>query len=206
MDPTRARPRSGSVRDPSSSVGRPNIAGSGAGCSREVSGELAAMADEGDEVGHPRAPSALPIRLVDRARGRQRRLPVGEERRERGLVRHERPHVLGVLGDQRQRVHRAAAAGEQVDRSASELLDDPVDVVGVLLGRRRGGRLGQLAALAPARVVGDHGAVGEVARQGAEAGRAHRRGGQEQGRGVRRVRRGGRRRSGLRPALPGCGW
>ena len=131
------------------------------------------MADDGDEVGHAGAPPALLVRLVDRAGRRQCGLAVGEEGRERWLVRDQRPHLIGVLGDERQRVHRTAAAREQVDRSAPELLDDPMEVGGVLLGRRRDRRLGQLAALASAGVIGHHGAVGEVAGQGAEAGRAH---------------------------------
>ena len=66
------------------------------------------------------APAAALVGLVDRAGGRQRVLAVGQERGERRLVRHERPHVLGVPGHERQRVDRAAAAGEQVDRPAAE--------------------------------------------------------------------------------------
>jgi hypothetical protein len=97
-------------------------------------------------------------------------------------VRDQRPHVIGVLGDERQRVHRTAAVREQVDRSAPEFGHDPMYVVGVILGRRRDRRLGQRTALASAGVVGHHGAVGEVAGQGAEAGRAHGRGDEEQNR------------------------
>ena len=40
---------------------------------------------------------------------------------------------LGMLRDQRQRVHGTTAAGEQVDRSGPERRDDPMDVVGVLV-------------------------------------------------------------------------
>jgi hypothetical protein len=40
-------------------------------------------------------------------------------------MRHERPDVLGVLGDQRQCVDRAAAAGEEVHRLGDGLLDEP---------------------------------------------------------------------------------
>ena len=130
----------------------------------------------------------------------------GRTRRERWLVRHEGAHVIGVLGDERQGVHRATAAGKHVDRPASELLDDLVDVVGMLLGCRRGRRLGQLAALASAWVVGDHGAVGEVAGQGAEAGGAHRRGDQEQGSGVRRTARPDVVGQGRARDLEACEW
>jgi hypothetical protein len=50
-----------------------------------------------------------------------------------GFVRDERPHLLRVLGHQSQRVHRAAAAGEDVDRPSIDRGDEPMQVVGVLL-------------------------------------------------------------------------
>ena len=189
MDPTRARPRSASVRDPSSSVGRPNIVGSGAGCCAQSAGNsprwLTTAMKWAIPAPHPRC------RYVsfDGTRGRQGRLSVGEELGERRLVGHQGPHVLGIAGDERQCVDRAAAAREQVDRPAFELLDDPMQVVGVLIGCRRVGRLVQLAALAATWVVGDHGAVGEMARKCGEAGGGHRRTDQEQGSGVRRAPR-----------------
>ena len=52
---------------------------------------------------------------MDRAGSGERVLAVGEDRRERRLVRDERPHVLRMLRDEGQRVDRAAAAGEEVD-------------------------------------------------------------------------------------------
>ena len=61
-------------------------------------------------------PAAL-VRVVDRLGGGQRALAIGQDRGERRLVRDERPDLLRVLRDEGQRVHRAAAAGEQVDRA-----------------------------------------------------------------------------------------
>ena len=60
-----------------------------------------------------------------------------------------RVHVLGVPSHECKSIDRAAAAGEQIDRPASELLDYLVHVIGVLLRCRRGRRLGQLAASLP---------------------------------------------------------
>ena len=48
-------------------------------------------------------------------------------------MRDERPDVRGVGRDEGQRVDGAAAAREEVDRAAADGLDDPVEVVGVLL-------------------------------------------------------------------------
>ena len=99
-------------------------------------------------------------------------------------MRDERPDLLRVLRHEGERVHRATAAGEEVDRTHAELGDDPMQVVGVLLGRGLAGRIGLRAALDAARVVGHDGAIGEVAGQRAEPAGAHRRSDQEQGRGV----------------------
>ena len=72
-------------------------------------------------------------------RGRQRILAIGQHLGERRLVRDEGPDILGMAGDQGQRVDGATAAGEEVDGSAADRLDHAVDVVGVLLGRGLGG-------------------------------------------------------------------
>jgi hypothetical protein len=153
---------------------------------RRLAGDLRAerplVAGDGDEVRHPGAPAAALVGLLHRAGGRQRVLPVGQDRGERRLVRDQRPHVPRVPGHQRERVDRAAAAGEQVDRPATDRLDEPVQVVGVDVGRDRAGRVGLHAALDTAWVVGHHGAVGEVPRQRGEPGGAHRRADQQQDR------------------------
>jgi hypothetical protein len=100
---------------------------------------------------------------------------IREDRRERWLVRHKRPHVLRVPGHERQRIHGAAAAGEEVDGSTADLLDDPMQIVSVLFGRRRLRRLGEHAPFAPARIVGHDGSIAEMAGEGAETGGPHRR-------------------------------
>ena len=135
-------PSSGSSREPSSSVGRPNIAGSGRGLVGVVGRDRALVADHGDELGHRRPHAAALVGLADvRARG-QRRLAVGQELGRRRLVRDEGADLLRVAGDQGQRVDRAAAAREEVDRSGAERRDQPVQVVGMLVGRRLGGAVG----------------------------------------------------------------
>jgi hypothetical protein len=148
----------------------PNIAGSGAGWPAVSA------------VNGPGAPAAALVGLVDRAGGRQRVLAVGQDRGERRLVRDERPHVLRVLRHEAERVDRAAAAGEEVDRPSTDRLDEPMQVVRVNVGRHRAARIGLHAALDAAWVVGHHGAVGEPPRQRAEAGGAHRRADQQQDR------------------------
>jgi hypothetical protein len=89
-------------------------------------------------------------------------------------VRDERPYLLGVIGHEGQRVHGAAAAGEEVDRPGIDRGDEPMQVVGVLLDRVLRGAVGASAPLGPARVVGHDRAIGEVLRECAEAGGAHR--------------------------------
>ena len=77
-------------------------------------------------------------------------------------MRDERAHVLRMLRDKRQRIHRAAAAREQVDRTAADRGDDPMDVVTVDVGCHRAAHVVLHAALAAARVVGHDRAIGEV--------------------------------------------
>ena len=141
----------------------------------ELGGHRPLVAHDGDELGHAGPEAAALVRLVDRLGDRQRALAIGQDRGERRLVRDERPDVLGVLRHEGERVDRAAAAGEQVDRARVERGDDPMQVVGVLLGRGRAGRIGLRAALDAPRVVGHHGAIGEVARERHEPAGAHRR-------------------------------
>jgi hypothetical protein len=86
---------------------------------------------------------------VDVAGRGQRLLAIGEHRGERGFVRDERPHLLRVLGHQGQRVHRAAAAGEQIDRLFIECGDEPIQVVCVFLDRVLCRAAGSLAPLRP---------------------------------------------------------
>jgi hypothetical protein len=76
-------------------------------------------------------------------------------------------------GDERERGDRAAAAREDLDRAGAERLDQRVQIL--RLDRRRVVDPPVLARAAPeaARVIGDHGAVGEVRRQRGEARGVH---------------------------------
>ena len=118
------------------------------GCVDEVGRERALVADDRDEVGHAGAEAAALVGLVDRLGGRQGGLAVGEDRASGGSCATSVRTSLRMRRDERQRVHRAAAAREQVDRPGAERLDDPMQVVGVLLGRRLG-RPGRPSRCAP---------------------------------------------------------
>ena len=115
---------------------------------------------------------------------RHRRVAVGQHRGGGRLVSHEQANLLGMPGHQCQRVHRAAAAGEQVDGTCADCGDDARDVVSVLLRRRLRGGVVLDAALDATRVVGNDRSIGEVARQRPESGRAHGRPDQHQHRRV----------------------
>ena len=65
--------------------------------------------------------------------GGGRPLGVGQHPEDRGLVRDEGADVLGMRRHQLERGDRAAAAPEQVDRAADRL-DDPMQVISVLVG------------------------------------------------------------------------
>ena len=132
------------------------------------------MASYGDEVRHPRPPASALVGLVDRPDGGERMLPVGKNGAQRRLVRDERPHVLRMLRHQRERVHRAAAGGEQVDRPAADGLNEPMQVLGVDFWRYPSFGVGLDAALASPRIIGDDRTVREMPGQSAEAGRTHR--------------------------------
>src|SRR5207302_1018658 len=101
-----------------------------------VGGKLALVPDQRDELRHRRAEPGAQVRLVDvHVRG-QYPLAVGQFLYRRWLVGHERAHLLGVPGDEHQRVDRATAGGEEVHRTRVQRGDQPVQVVGVLV---RGG-------------------------------------------------------------------
>jgi hypothetical protein len=108
------------------------------------------------------------------ARGALGRSGVGKHRDGRRLVGHQGCYVVGIGRDERERRHRAATAREHLDGAGGERLDDGVDVVrldrGIVVDP---GVLADAAAQA-ARVIGDHGPVGKVRRQGVEAAGGHR--------------------------------
>jgi hypothetical protein len=61
-------------------------------------------------------------------------------------VRHQDADLLRVPGHQGQRVDGAAAAGEDVCRPGAQRIDQPVQIVGLLLDRGLRGAVGALAA------------------------------------------------------------
>ena len=132
-------PSNASVREPSSSVGSPNMAGSGAGWSRYSAVIEPVVADERDELRHRRTEPVSEIRLVDVTAGAERFLAIRDLPGGRRLVRDEDPDLLRMPGHQGQGVHRTAAGGEQVHRPGVQLRDQPVQVVRVLI---RGGLAG----------------------------------------------------------------
>jgi hypothetical protein len=105
----------------------------------QVGAHRASVAHGGDELRHTGTEPAAQIRVMDGLGDSYRALAIRQDRREWRLVRDERQNLLGVLRHEGERVHRAAAGGEQVDRPCLEvshdLGDDPMQVVGVLLGR-----------------------------------------------------------------------
>ncbi len=153
----RRRPRSG----------RPNAAGSGAGRREPVRGELAVVHDEPDELRQPGPEPLLPVGLDHVLGDLVEHLAVGQVGDRRRLVGHGPRHVVGVRRDQRHQVHRSPAGAEAVDRPDAERLDDPVQVLRVVLRRDLGGA-GRVAGRA-ARVVGDDGPVAEQRDDRAEA-------------------------------------
>jgi hypothetical protein len=85
-------------------------------------------------------------------------------------------------GHQGEPVDGTAAAGEDVHRSAARRGDQPVQVVGMLLGRGPAGAVGTLAPTDPARVVGHHRTIPEMLDQAGEPAGVHRRCDHHQGR------------------------
>ncbi len=131
------------------------------------------MARDGHEVRHAGTEATAPVGVADRADCRLRVLRIREDRCKRWLMSHELPNILGVLRHERERVDRTTAGREEIHRSP-DVLDDPMQVIGVLVGVRLGGRVRLRAALGPARVVRDDCSVRKATPQRAETGRAHR--------------------------------
>lgn len=74
-------------------------------------------------------------------------LPIGEHLGGRWLVGNEDPDLLGMLRHQGEGIRGPAAAGEEVDGPGAELGDQPVQVVGMLVGRGLRRPVGPLATL-----------------------------------------------------------
>ena len=129
-------PSSGSLREPSSSARHAEHRRVGRRLAGELARDRSLVAGDGDEVRHPGAPARSLVRLVDGPGRGQRVLAVRQHRGQWRLVCDERAHVVRVRRHERQGVDGAAAAGEEVDRPGSDGLDESMQVVGVLRGRR----------------------------------------------------------------------
>ena len=148
----------------------------------EPGGDRALVAGQCDEFRHRRAEATALVGLADAGAGGQHRLAVGQFLSRWRLVRHQHADLLRVPGHQGQCVDRAAAAGEDVGGRGAEGGNQPVQIVGVLIGCGPGGTVGALAASRSARIVGHHRPVGEMTGQGDETRCSHRRADEQQDR------------------------
>jgi hypothetical protein len=147
---------------------------------REVGRDRALERGQGEELRHPGPEAVAHVGLVDVPSRRERLFAVGQHRRGRRLVRDDRAHLLGVLRDEREAIVGAPARAEEVHRPDVERVDQPVQVVGVVVGRGLRRAVGPLTARDAAHVVGHHRAVGEVPGERGEAAGVHRRSGEQQ--------------------------
>ena len=157
-------PSSASVRLPSSSVGRPNIAGSGAGLVGVLGGDRPLVAHERDELRHARPRT----RCAGTCRGRRAQAASAASRSGRidasgGSCATSVRTSSGCVATRASAFTAPPLLANRSTGPAPSVGDDPMQVVGVLLGRRLAGRIGLRAAFDAARVVGDDGAIGEVA-------------------------------------------
>jgi hypothetical protein len=142
-------PTSGSSRDPSPSVGRPNNGWIGWGPLTVVGWEGSFEADKGDELRHRRPEAGTVVGLSDVHARRQDLIAIRQHLAGRRLVCDQRPDLLGMAGHQGEGIHGPATGGEDVDWSGVERRDQAVQVVGVLIGCCLGGPVGPLAPLRP---------------------------------------------------------
>ena len=167
----RAAGRHGSRR---LAVGIPNWAGSGNGSSEVFVGELSVPRRHGDERRHSGTPSLGRVcvaKLGHRALGGFR---VGKHGHEGRLMGHQNGDIVGVCRHERERGDRTTTAREHLDRAGVESPDDGVHIACLDGGCVVDPTVFADAAAEAARVIGDHGAVGEVRRQRAEAAGVHR--------------------------------
>jgi hypothetical protein len=135
---------------------------------RSSLGELAVPRRHGDERRHTGTAPLGQVHVAKAVAGPLRRGGVGQRRDERRLVGDQRGHVVGVGRHERERGHRTAAAGEHLHRADPERSDHRVHVFGLDLGHVVQPVVLADTAAEPAWVVGDHGAVREVRREGAK--------------------------------------
>lgn len=126
-----------------------------------------------DELRHRGSRPVAPVGLGDRGGGSEHLVAVGQESGGRGFVRDQCAYQVAVLCHQRQCVDSSAAAGEHIHRPGTHRFDEPAEIGGVFGGRAGARTVVPDAAADTARVIGHHGAIGEVPRQGAETARLH---------------------------------
>jgi hypothetical protein len=150
---------------------------------RVVGRDRTLLADDRDELRHRRAEAAALVGLLDVHAGRQRGPAVRQFYKGGRLVRHERAHLFRVRRREGERVDRAAAGGEDIDRPGRKRAqrgDQPVQVISVFVGRGLEGIVRALAASRRSGVIGHHRPVGEMPGQRDESGGAHRRSDEQQ--------------------------
>ena len=133
--------------------------------------ELTGRGRQCDEGRHAGPEPALLVGRLHGPLGREGALGVREVGQQRRLVGDEDADVTRVLGHEGEGVDRASAAGEEVDRAgaASRAPMRACRSVACISGVRCVAAVLAHAAADAARVVRDHGAVGEVRREGVEA-------------------------------------
>jgi hypothetical protein len=87
-----------------------------------------------------------------------------------------------VRGHQSERVDGTAAAGEDVHRPGAQRIDEPAQIVGLLLDQGLRGAVGALAAPRSAGIIGHDRPVGEMPGLSDESLGVHRRANQQQDR------------------------
>ena len=151
---------------------------------REIRRDRSFVARERDELRHRRADATPQVRVVDVCGSGQHRLTVGQNLDRRWLVGHEQADLLRVTGDELEGIDGPAARREEIHGPSASRRDQPVQVVGVFLGRGLSGLIGLSTALDASRVVGHDCAVSEMTGQGAKSSGTHRRADEHQDRFV----------------------
>jgi hypothetical protein len=130
----------------------------------------------GQELAHRLVRPVGPVGVVDVLDLGTHLRAVGQQPDHRRLVGDQRPHLAGVGGDQREPHHGPAAAAEDVRRFPAEHRQQPVHVIGLLLGRHILADVFAAAVADAARVVRyDRMLAGQRAGEPGEAGAVHRR-------------------------------
>jgi hypothetical protein len=144
------------------------------GLSKVLVGELAPPRRHRDERRHTRRSSVGLIRIADPGQGTLRCLGVREHVDQRRLVGDQGDHVVGMIGDERERGHRAPAAREHLGGTSAKGINQGVHVVGLDRGRIVDTAVSARAAAQAARVIRDHRSVRKMGRERGEPLGGHR--------------------------------